>query len=150
MWGTKNVDMVVFIVIEIHICAKMTRSHSCVSFSLPSLRMLRTTGHGGRHNIQPTDNSLLHPPCSFWLAEVVPVLFTPQQEGLGQRLDCCRKWQMAVDPGKARSQDRTHTETGRTQTNEHIQLIIVTLYFLVGSGFNLLDVSVLRYSMTCL
>ena len=68
--------------------------------------MLWTTGHGGRDHLQPADNSLLHPPRALRLAEVVPVLRTPQQEGPGQRLDRCRERQVAVDPGKAPTQDR--------------------------------------------
>lgn len=73
-----------------------------LSLSPPTrLRVLRTAGHGGRHNLQPADNSLLHPPRSVRPAEMVPLLCTAQQEGSGQRLDRRWKWQMAVDPGKS-------------------------------------------------
>lgn len=85
-------------------------------FSLsPYLRMLRAAWHGRRHNLQPADNGLIHPPRALWLAKVVPVLCTPQQEGPGQCLDRCRKWQMAVDSGKAPSQYREHAKPGRGQ-----------------------------------
>lgn len=82
---------------------------------LSSLRMLWPTGHGGRYNLQPTDNSLFYPPCSLWPTEVVPVLCKAQQEGPGQCLDCSRKRQMAVDPGKAQSRDGRHTKLGHSQ-----------------------------------
>lgn len=86
------------------------------SFSLsPYLRMLRAAWHGRRHNLQPADNGLIYPPCALWLAKVVPVLCTPQQEGPGQRLDRCRKWQMAVDSGKTPSQYREHAKPGQGQ-----------------------------------
>lgn len=62
-----------------------------LSLSLCSLRMLWPTGHGGRYNLQPTDNGLFYPPCSLWPTEVVPVLCKAQQEGAGQCLDCSRK-----------------------------------------------------------
>lgn len=86
-----------------------------LSLSLCSLRMLWPTGHGGRYNLQPTDNGLFYPPCSLWPTEVVPVLCKAQQEGAGQCLDCSRKWQMAMDPGKAQSQDRCHIKLGHSQ-----------------------------------
>lgn len=83
---------------------RLDRSEYFWPFSLsppPGLRVLRTAGHGGRHNLQPADNSLLHPPRSIWPAEVVPLLRAAQQEGSGQRLDRRWKRQMAVDPGKS-------------------------------------------------
>lgn len=62
-------------------------------------RMLWPTRYGRRHHLQPTDHRLFHPPCSLWSAEVVPLLRPPEQKGTGERLDGCRKWQMALDPG---------------------------------------------------
>lgn len=86
------------------------------SFSLsPYPRMLRAAWHGRWHNLQPADNSLIYPPCALWLAKVVPVLCSPKQEGPGQCLDRCRKWQMAVDSGKAPSQYREHAKPGQGQ-----------------------------------
>lgn len=86
------------------------------SFSVsPHPRMLRAAWHGRRHNLQPADNGLIYPPRALWLAKVVPVLCTAQQEGPGQRLDRCRKWQMAVDSGKAPSQYREHAKPGQGQ-----------------------------------
>ena len=73
----------------------------CLSLSLSRLRVLWPAGHGGRYNLQPADNSLLHPPRSVWPAEMVPLLCAAQQEGSGQRLDCRWKRQMAVDPGNS-------------------------------------------------
>lgn len=91
------------------------------SFSLsPYLRMLWATRHGRRHNLQPADNGLIYPPRALWLAKVVPVLCTPQQEGPGQRLDRRREWQMAVDSGKAPSQYREHAKPGQGQTDRGV------------------------------
>lgn len=66
--------------------------------------MLRAAWHGRRYNLQPADNGLLHPPGALRLAEVVPLLCAPQQEGPGQCLDRRRERQMAVDSGRAHSQ----------------------------------------------
>lgn len=84
LYASHRLSFTYFYVLKLH-------EGSSVSFSPSSLRMLWTTGHGGRYNLQPTDNSIFHPPCALWLAEVVPILCTPQQEGPGQCLDCCRK-----------------------------------------------------------
>lgn len=62
-------------------------------------RMFWPTWYGRRDHLQPADHRLFHPPCSFWSAEVVPLLRPAQQKGTGERLDGCRKWQMAMDPG---------------------------------------------------
>lgn len=59
--------------------------HGCVF--LP--RMLWTSGNGGGHHLEPADHSLVYPASRAWLTEVAPSLCPPQQEGLGQCLECC-------------------------------------------------------------